>query len=180
MALGALLAAILAKICVSFGMDPALQTVFILFGITASVSGMMKTPLIAIVFSVEALSLTGNILSVVIVALLSFIITALFGAESITDYVSEIRAENARRNKVSVTETATVTVAENAFAVGKEVRDVLWPDGLFVLSVKHANTDENIEAHGAKGITAGDVLEVRYTTFDREKTLAALHEIVGG
>ncbi len=180
MALGALLAALLGKVCVLLGMDPALQAVFILFGITASVSGMMKTPLIAIVFSVEALSLTGNILSVVIVALVSFIITALFGAESITDHVSEIRAANARRNKVSRTETATVTVAENAFAVGKEVRDILWPEGMFVLSVSHTQTEAHTEAHGGKSIAAGDTLEVRYTTFDPEKTLAALNEIVGG
>ncbi len=174
MALGALLAAVLGKACVLLGMDPALQTVCVLFGITAAVSGMMKTPLIAIVFSVEALFLSNNILSVVLVALSSFIITALFGAESITDHVSEIRAANARRNKVSHTETATVTVEENAFAVGKEVRDILWPEGVFVLSVSHA------EAQGGKSIAAGDRLEVRYTTFDPEKTMAALYEIVGG
>lgn len=179
MALGALLAAILGRVCVLLGMDPALQTAFILFGITASVSGMMKTPLIAIVFSVEALSLTGNILAVIITALVSFIITALFGAESITDYVSEVRAAHTRHGKTACTETTTVTVCQNAFAVGKEVRDILWPDGMFVLSVTHPTSGESVKAHGGKSIAAGDILEVRYVTFDRAKTLAALEEIVG-
>ncbi len=179
MALGALLAAILGRICVALGMDPALQTAFILFGITASVSGMMKTPLIAIVFSVEALSLTDNILAVIITALMSFIIPALFGAESITDHVSEVRAANTRRGKTSHTATTTVTVAASAFAVGKEVRDILWPEGSFVLSVTHPQSGESDNAHGGKSIAAGDILEVRYTTFDTAKTLAALEEIVG-
>ena len=179
MALGALLAAILGRICVALGMDPALQTAFILFGITASVSGMMKTPLIAIVFSVEALSLTDNILAVIITALMSFIIPALFGAESITDHVSEVRAANTRRGKTSHTATTTVTVAASAFAVGKDVRDILWPEGSFVLSVTHPQSGESDNAHGGKSIAAGDILEVRYTTFDTAKTLAALEEIVG-
>lgn len=179
MALGALLAAVLGKICVLLGMDPTLQTAFILLGITASVSGMMKTPLIAIVFSMEALSLTGNILAVVITALASFIITAVFGAESITDYVSEVRAANTRRGKTRITEITTVTVAENAFAVGKEVRNILWPEGVFVLSVTYATSGKNTEAHGGKKIVAGDTLEVRYVTFDKAKTLTELKEIIG-
>lgn len=179
MALGALLAAVLGKVCVSLGMDPALQTAFVLFGITASVSGMMKTPLIAIVFSVEALSLTGNILAVIIAAVASFIITALFGAESITDYVSEMRAVNTRRGKQSYTEITTVTVKKDAFAVGKEVRDILWPEGVFVLSVTHPDSGESSEAHGGKSIAAGDILQVRYVTFDKVKTQMALEEIVG-
>lgn len=89
MALGALLAAVLGNICVRLGMDPALQTAFVLLGITASLSGMMRTPLIAVAFSIEALSLSNNLLAVLITVAVSYAVTVLFKAESIVEYVTE-------------------------------------------------------------------------------------------
>ncbi len=180
MALGALFAAILGKGCMALGMDPAFYTVFLLLGITACVSGMMKTPLIAVVFSIEALSLGGNVLAVVIAAVSSFVITEMCNAESITDYVSELRAAEIHAGKESCTVETAVTVAEGAFAVGKQVRDILWPDNLFVLSQQHTDSDPQADVHGGKTIRAGDRLEVRYTTVDQQATMAALNDIVGG
>lgn len=180
MALGALFAAVVGRICVLLGMDAVFFNVFVLLGITACVAGMMKTPLIAIVFSIEALSLGGNVLAAGIAAMASFVIVEMLGMESIPEHVSDLRAAQANAGKQSRTVETAVTVAEEAFAVGKQVKDILWPPHLFVLSQQHTDSAPQADVHGGKTIRAGDRLEVRYTTFDQEATEAALNDIVGG
>lgn len=92
--LGAVLSAILAKTMISFcGLSQEYYIVILMLGITACISGMMKMPLTAIIFSLEALSCHGNILYVIIVTAVAFIITEMFSAKSINDMVLEKRIE---------------------------------------------------------------------------------------
>ena len=75
---------------------------------------------------------------------------------------------------------AFVTVNPGSFAVGKQIRDIFWPNNLFVLSVKFARTDHvEVDEHGGKSIRAGDVLHVRYSTYDSKHTIDELLAIVG-
>lgn len=92
LALGALLAALLgegAALLPSLGRE--YYTVVLMLGITACVAGMMRLPLTAIVFAVEALSGYDNILYVILAAATAFVVTELFGVNSITDSVLEHR-----------------------------------------------------------------------------------------
>ena len=73
-----------------------------------------------------------------------------------------------------------VTVAEGSFAVGKQVRDIFWPNNLFVLSVNHGEkSGSRVDEHGENHIHPGDVLHVRYSTSDVEATEDELWAIVG-
>lgn len=180
MALGAVLSSILGKGMINLGLNPDLYTVVVVLGITACISGMMKMPLTAIIFAIEALSCYENILYVIIVAAVSYVITEIFRAESINESVIERRIHELNGNKEHRVFDTFVTVKKDSFAVGKQIRDIFWPNSLTVLAVKHDETREHeVDMYGGKAIREGDVLHVRYSTYDEEQTKDELYAIVG-
>lgn len=172
--LGAVVSAVVYNLLHLCGLSADYYGVILVLGITACIAGMMKMPLTAIVFAVEALSGYGNVLYMIIAAAVAYAITEAFGAESINDTVLEQRKHRLHQGKTAVTVDTAVTVQAGSFAVGKQVRDVFWPHGLMVLSVTHA------DGGGGKELHAGDTLSVRYTTVDRAQTEEELFAIVGG
>jgi len=177
LALGAVLAAITGNVCVDYlGVDSKYYQVILVLGITACIAGMMKMPLTAIFFAVEALSCHQNIVYVIITATVAYFITELFQVNSINDYVIENRSERMHEGKVEKTGTITVTVKENSFADEKEIRDIFWPVGTFILSVKR---HDEVHGHGAHGLSAGDLLQIRYTSYDEKQTMEEIEAIVG-
>ena len=180
MALGAILGSIVGKIGVVCGLDERYLGVMIVLGMTACIAGMMKVPITAIVFSIEVLSCSDNILPVIIAAAISFIITEVFHGHSINHSVMENRIEELREGKTATVVDMRVTVQPSAFAIGKQVRDIFWPSDLFVLSIRHCEeTCERVDGHGEKVIRAGDILHVHYSTYDDEITKDELYAIVG-
>ena len=180
LAIGTLLAAILAETFEACGLSNEFHTVIILWGLTACIAGMMKTPLTAIVFAVEALSCYENILFVIIVAAIPFLITEIFGAKSINDSVLERRIEKTYAGKSKRVIDTFVTVQADAYAIGKQVRDILWPANLFVLSTKHTpKADAEVDEHGGMLLGEGDIIHVRYVTYHVEQTHQELEAIVG-
>ena len=174
LAIGATLAALFATCAQTvFGLDATYYPVILVLGITACIAGMMNMPLTAVAFAVEALSASQNILSVLLVAGVSFGMVELFGAVSINDRVLHNRLEFFRRGREKITTEAVVTVRPHSFAVGKEIRDILWPEGLFVLSVDKKG------AIGAKTLHSGDQLRVRYTTYNEFRLKQELADILG-
>lgn len=180
LALGALISSILGEgMMAIFGISQEYYTIMLILGITACISGMMKMPLTAIIFAIEALSCYDNILYVIVVSAVSFIITEIFSAKSINDIVLETRVEQLNEGKSSVVIDTFVTIQKDSFAIGKQIRDIFWPNNLFVLSLKHTTSDTEVDEHGGKAIREGDVLHVRYSTFNEEETRQELLAIVG-
>lgn len=153
--------------------------IILLLGITACISGIMKMPLTAIVFAAEALSCYNNILHVIVVAGVAYVITEIFSVESINDRVLDNLIDEINDGKEPSVIDRYVTVKEGAFAVGKQVRDVFWPAGVFILSQNHKNPYKEDDDHTAKAIHAEDVLHVRCTTFNAERTEEELAAIIG-
>lgn len=177
--LGVLAAAIVSQILTdAFGLPAEYRTAILVFGITACISGMMKMPLTAILFAVEALSCHANILHVIVASASAYLITELFETKSITDAVLEQRIEAISHGAEQVTYEAELNVKRKSFAVGKQIRDILWPANLFVLSVKRTAAEE-VDQHGGIHLCKGDVLHVRITTHDLPHTAAELDSILG-
>ena len=179
LAIGGALSSLLGNMLISWGLDSELYTAILVLGITASIAGSMKMPLTAIIFAIEALSLDHNIVPVIIAALVAFLVTELFGMDSINDVVLEMRLNQSNKEKSEKTIETFVTVRENTFAVGKQIRDIFWPSNLFVLSLKHRDSASEVDEHGGKELKEGDVLHVRYSTQDEEQTRQELYSIVG-
>lgn len=180
MAVGALVSALMGK-CFGmvFGLDASYYTVILVLGIVACISGMMKMPLTAIVFAVEALSCYDNIIYVIVVSGVAYIITEIFGAESINDRVLENRVEEINEGKTPTVLDRYLTVRKGAFAVGMHVRDIFWPNGLFVLAHTHTVPINQRDKHAVKALHASDILHVRCVTFDEEQTKQELNAILG-
>ena len=181
LALGALVGSVLGKLLLYLpDVGHTQYMVILVLAITACIAGMMKMPLTAIMFAVEALGCYDNILYVVTAAAFAYAIPELLDAESINDSVLERRTKqlvDATPGKVIDT---FVTVQKNSFAIGKQIRDIFWPANLFVLSLKHDETRRaEVDEHGGKEIREGDILHVRYSTQDEAQTREELTAIVG-
>ena len=181
LSLGALISSLLGRmIQETLGLDHDYYVVILIFGITACISSMMKTPLTAIFFAVEALSCYNNIIYVIAVSAIAFVITEVFEAKSIPDTVLDARVEEQNEGKEKKVIDTFVTVQKNAFAIDKQIRDIFWPSNLFVLSLKHDETKKaEVDEHGGKEIREGDILHVRYSTYDESATREELFAIVG-
>lgn len=181
MALGAVASSMIAKLLISMGLDSSYYSVIIVIGITACVSSMMKTPLTAIVFAIEALACDDNILFVIVASILSFVITEIFRAKSINDTVIERRVHEINGKKEAIRVDTEVTIKDGAFAIGKQIRDIFWPNTLKVLSVKHSEESKNDETdkYAENVLRKGDVLHIRYSTIDINETNEELYAIVG-
>lgn len=179
MAVGAIVSAIFARILGRFGLDESYQTVILVFGIVACIAGMMKMPLTAIVFAVEALSCYDNVIFVIAAAGVAYIITEIFGAESINDRVLENLVHQINEGKSTSIIDKYVPVKKGAFAVGMHIRDIFWPNGLFVLSHKHTLPPDQRDKRAPGAIHEGDMLHVRCTTFDAAHTEEKLKLIIG-
>ncbi len=172
LAIGATLAGLLAKSAELCGLDAGYYPTILVLGITACIAGMMKMPLTAIAFAVEALSGHTVILPILVATGISYGVVELFGAVSINDRVLDHRLEQMHRGNRKIVET-TVTVQPDSFAVGKEIRDIFWPESLFVLSVDHKR------ALGGKTLHAGDTLHIRYATYHEGRLWEELTHILG-
>ncbi len=163
-----------------FSLGAEYYPILLVLGITACISGMMKMPLTAIVFAIEALSCHGNVLYVITASAVAFAVTEMFGVKSINDSVLERKIERISEGKEIKVIDTFLTVKEGAFAEGKQIRDIFWPANLFVLSVKKDESRRaEVDEHGGREITSGDVLHVRYSTYDDETTKSELVAIVG-
>ena len=180
-AIGTVIVYIVTKILQYFvGFGSGYFSVMLVIGITACFAGMLKMPITAIVFSVEALSSHENILHVIIAAAVAYMITELFDVKSINETILDNKLEDYRHGKKFEVIDTFVTVQKGSFAIGKQIRDIFWPANLFVLSIKHDDTrTAEVDKHGEKDIREGDILHVRYSTYDEKATRAELIAIIG-
>ena len=180
LAIGATVSALVGKILLMIGLDESYFGVILVLGMVATLSGFMKSPLTAIIFSIEALSCHENIISVIMVSLIAYFVTELFEAKSINDSAMETRVEEQNSGKIPTVKDRVVIIQPGAFAIGKQIRDIFWPANLFVLSVKKAKDEnEEVDEHGGKELRAGDELHVQYSTLDEKTTIYELEGIVG-
>ena len=180
LAVGTLVSSLLGKLLVDVcGLDAKYYTIVLVLGIVACIAGMMKMPLTAIVFAIEALSCYDNIIYVIIVAGIAFAITEIFGVESINDRVLENRVHELNEGKTPTVLDRYLTVRNGAFAVGMHVRDIFWPNGLFVLAHTHTVPIDQRDKHAVKALHPSDVLHIRCSTFDDKQTKEDLNAILG-
>ncbi|MBE6606156.1 MAG: hypothetical protein E7635_03865 [Ruminococcaceae bacterium] len=180
MAIGATLASLIGNVSMSLGLDKDYYSLIIVLGIGACISGMMKMPLTAIVFSIEALSCSDNLLPVILTAITSYVITEIFNEKSINDSTLEKRLEHLNMGKECVVEEIFVSVKEGSFASGKEVRDIFWPSNMYILSIKRPEDEKaDMSVHGSRILCTGDILHVRYTTYDIQATHKEIDEVLG-
>lgn len=171
LAIGGAVGALIYRIFALFGGKEDILPFLLCLGICGCIAGMMKMPLTAVLFGVEALGLSTNLLFLVLVSALAYAIPESLGEASIGEKVLETKKESLILKTELVEKEIEFTVDSDAFAVGKEVRDIFWPNGAFVLSIKKTFADSPL-------LSPGDILLIRITTYDEEKAISELDEIL--
>jgi H+/Cl- antiporter ClcA len=181
MALGAIMASIVGRgLQSAFGLDQSYQTIILALGVAGCIASMMKMPLTAVIFSLEALGCGNNVIHVIIVVAVSFIITELFGVKGINDGIIDNIVKSQEETHKRLVIDTHITIQKGSFAEFRHVKDIIWPSNFFLLSIIPSKSRKAfIDQEGSMTLHEGDVLHIRYATFDEEHTKQELIEIVG-
>lgn len=175
LAFGAIIGALCADAMISLGwIGEEYYVLLVMLGITAFLGATSRIPLTACVFGVEAFGGIYNILPMIIVTTVALLIVESSGLEDLTDKIIDAKLHAITKGKTPHDVEVPLTVQHKAFVVGKELRDVLWPNSCVVVSVTRARTSKN---HAV--ISEGDVITVRYVTYDPTATALELKDLVG-
>ncbi|MBQ8310112.1 MAG: chloride channel protein [Clostridia bacterium] len=175
LAFGALIGSLCADAMVAMGvLSPEYYGILVTVGMASFLGASARTPIMAVSFAAEALCGFTNLLPVVVGVAISFLVIETVGLAGFNDTVIENKVEAEHRGKTAQIVDTRLTVAGGAFAVGKEIRDILWPPSCVILSVHKSTASE-----GSFAIGEGDVLQVHYRTFDPPETVRELEALVG-
>ena len=175
---GAIIGSLAAKAMIGIGALPEeYYTVLVVVGMTAFLGSSVRTPITAIIFALEVMSGLQNVAFIALGVAVAYITVEVLRVESINDIVIGYKLSEENRGKTMRVVDTYVTVQKGAFAVGKETRDVFWPQSCVVLSVKKSTDPHSRRESG--GIHVGDILHVHYLTSDTAQTHKELCAIVG-
>ncbi len=173
MTIGAMVGALISKAFVAMGVLPAeLSPVLVIVGVASFLAAVNRAPLNAITFAAEVLMGFSNLLPITLGVTLAFIVIEPIGVTAFSDVLIEKKAHLANHGKKSHTVDVHLTAKNYAFITGKEVRDILWPANCVVLSVDKRDPHSIV-------IADGDILHMRYKTYDPEETYSILEAIIG-
>ena len=176
LAFGAMISSLVADGLIALGIvDAQYYAIFIVIGMASFLSSSSRIPLTALAFSIEALCVANNILPVILGVVAAYIVAEITGKESFADTVIEVKSANAHAGKIPVIVDTHMAVQPRAFAIGMEIRDVLWPPTCTVLSVDK----EVVKSHHTGKLEEGDILHLHYLTYEPEETLELLSHIIG-
>ena len=177
LAFGAMIASLIADGLIALGLvDGQYYAIFIVVGMASFLSSSSRIPLTALTFAAEGLCVANNILPAVVGVVVAYLVAELTGKLAFTDTVIEAKTHDAHAGKKAIVVDAHMRVRQGAFAIGMELRDILWPPTCTVLSV-HKNNP--VKGHDAGRIDEGDLLHLHYLTYDPDETLKLLTHILG-
>ena len=172
---GAIIGSLCANAMISLGwIGEEYYLLMVVLGVTSFLGATSRIPLTACIFAIEALSGIGNVLPIVIATSVALLSVESSGLEDLTDKILEAKLHKITKGKRPFDVEAPLTVSLNAFVIGKELRDVLWPNSCVVVAFKRARPSKN---HSV--ISAGDMITVRYVTYDPATTAMEIRDLVG-
>lgn len=173
LAFGAIVGELTGGAFVHFGLLPEeFRVIMIVVGMASFLAAYSRIPLIAITFSVEALSGLSNILPIAVGCAFAYIAVELAGITDISDVIIENKIKTASEGKNFYIADVHMTVMDRSFVAGKEIRDILWLPTCNVASVNKA------DPHSSH-LHPGDVLHFRYKTSDPEESIRELESLLG-
>ncbi|MBO7150265.1 MAG: chloride channel protein, partial [Clostridia bacterium] len=175
LAFGSILGSLCAQALISMERVGAEHyTLIVTLGIVAFLGANSRVPITACVFAIEALGGMHNVFAIIAATTVATLAVEAFGLEDFTDTVINAKIRAISEGKEPRVIEAALTVKKGSFAAGKELRDILWPNDCVVVSF------DRLEHHKEQAeIAAGDVLTVRYKTFNPAETAKEFEVLVG-
>lgn len=170
---GAMLGSLTAKLMISLKLLPSgYAPIIVIVGMTSFLAASSKIPITAIAFSIEALSGFTNILPIVTGTAIAYILTEIAAAVSLSDSVIESKIHNRAKGKECFVIDTHFVVGADSFAQGKEIRDILLPPNCLIVSMEKKELESTT-------LREGDILHLRYKTFEHQETYAYLVALFG-
>lgn len=166
--IGALIGGLCANGFFALGMDNGYYLAVVVLCITAFMGAASHTPITALIFAVEALSGLSNVLYIGVAVFVAYAVMELLAVDAVNDEVLHHRIAELHHGKARYTKQATVTVQPDAFAVGKTLADLFFPNSCLILSVKKGDRT-SMASGGAKGLFVGDVLHIHFDVYEGEQ-----------
>lgn len=174
-AFGALGGGLCAKALIAAGAVGAeYYGILTVIGIAAFLGASLKTPVTAVIFSLELFGALYNSPYLILGVTVAFLLTELFGHESINDTVMYHKIQSAGKRGKKLIVDVKLTVRPGAFVIGKETRDILWPAACRILTIRSAPG-----LPPSRCIREGDMLHVNFETRDFAATAEELCALLG-
>ena len=180
LAIGAVAGALAAKFLIAIGMPAELFQTLLLLSMCAFIGGTLRAPLTAAILFIE---LTGQFTDLFYVALVIFtvnLVTGLLNQTPFYDHALDniIKADN--KGREPMIDYFEMKVSDNAFVIGKAIRDVMWPNASAVISITRANkSQKDMDNDGEKKLYAGDTIVMRSRYYDESEIKKQLCGLVG-
>lgn len=179
LAIGALAAALIAKLLVFLGMPTELSSTVIFLGMCAFIGGTLRAPLTASVLFVELSGQFTGLFSVAIVIFVVSLLTEMLNQTPFYDKALEEMTEVQHHGKEMKISSFHLTVSPNAFVVGKAVRDIMWPHASVIMSITYGSNHKVQMDDGEQRLYGGDKVTIRAGYYDEEEILKLLRGLVG-
>ncbi len=177
---GALLGGLCGNLFVAMGMSQELVPTVVIISMSAFMGASTRAPLTAMVFVLESTWQFNNLIYVGITVFVSYTMCELLRVEPLYDVLLERMVEKQNHGKTSSILHLKFVAQAGAFAVGKSVRDILWPHNTHITQVVQCKDNVcSMDNDGEKRIDAGDTLYIQVQTYDANHTLAQLSDILG-
>ncbi|MBO5939275.1 MAG: chloride channel protein [Clostridia bacterium] len=170
---GAMIGALCGKALIFLQLLPEeYYIVLVITGMVAFLSAASRTPLTALLFAVEVLCSLSNLLPIAIGILVAYLMIELLHIPDLSATIIQTKVEKIHQGKKPTVVEANLVVAKDAFIVGKELSEILWPPTCVLLSITKKDR-KTLE------IAEDDIVHLHYQTYDNEDTLRHLEAIVG-
>ncbi len=182
MCIGALVGGLIARLMLVCGMNEAYYSTVVAITMCAFLGAVLKAPITAVVLIVELTGGAASFLESFLAIIAAYLIAELCHTKPIYDAMLENIIKTRREGKEVKTVKIEVVVKEGSYAVGKILRDILFP--FVVTTVVHKNAsdgDSNPELYsrGERIIRAGDIIEVEARTAYEDRLRSELSSIFG-
>lgn len=187
LAVGAIVGGLLGKLFIVFGMDEIYYKSIVVLSMSAFMGAVMRSPITAMVLIVETTGYLNNFLVSGIAIFIAYFVIEVLRLTPLYDKQIETLCEEERRGRERSFHIIEMDAEVGSFAVGKAVRDILWPADTVITEVKHATShrqrDDQMYAAesytgGDRRVHAGDTYVFRTYTYDLEAVKEGLEVLM--
>ncbi len=180
LAIGALVSALSSRLLLALGLPFEMYGTTVLLGMCAFIGGTLRAPLTSAVLFAE---LTGRFTDFFYVSLVVFtviFITDILNLVPFYDKVLEQLEKAHHLGKERRVRYFSLVVTKDAFAVGKSVRDILWPHASVVVGIRRSGEDiDGTDNDGEKIVRSGDRIVIRARYYDEALLMRQLTALAG-
>ncbi|MDE6276441.1 MAG: chloride channel protein [Clostridia bacterium] len=167
LAMGALLGAMLGTLFVKMGMDSMYFPAVIVISMTTFFGASVRAPITAIVLVVELSGYQSDFLPIAISIFTAYLVAEILGNMPIYDSMLDRLVE---QNASSVVKKDfVIAVEKGTFAVGRQIKDIMWPANALITQVMRAN-GESLIPDGKTRLKEGDKLTIVVKSSDFHET----------